>query len=981
MVEHDVKDIAQAAAGRLKIEWAEQSMPVLRQVRERFAKEQPLKGIRLGACLHVTTETAVLMLTLKAGGAQLALCASNPLSTQDDTAAALVKEYDIAVYAHKGEDHARYYRHIEAVLTTRPQVTMDDGADLISQLHGARRDLLGDVIGGTEETTTGVIRLRSMERDGVLAFPVIAVNDADTKHLFDNRYGTGQSTIDGILRATNILLAGRTVVVAGYGMCGRGVAARAKGMGAHVIVTEVEPLRALEAVMDGFPVMPMARATEVGDVFVTVTGNTSIIRREHFQRMKDGAILANSGHFNVEIELDPLAQLATGRRAVRPFVEEFTLPDGRRLYVLGEGRLINLAAAEGHPAAVMDMSFANQALAARTAAPDVIWELEDQLGLPGRVVIEPLIRRFLPVVLFVIALVAGLRATVHWETLLGYLNAIEFGGTDPLFGRDLAFFVFILPFWRLLYGWAITMVVSTIILTLVVYILQRSLVLTTRGPRLAAGARTHLLALGALALALKAGGFWLDRFELVFSPRGTVFGASYTDIHASLPALGVLAVVSGVAALACLAQIARPGLHLLAVGLIVLGLVWVIGLGIYPALLQRFSVTPNELVAERPFIEHNIRMTRQAYGLDRIEERSFPADETLDARALERNAPTIENIRLWDHRPLLRTFGQLQEIRTYYKFVDVDNDRYTMNGEYKQLMLSTRELSYAHLQSRIWINEHLTFTHGYGVVVGPVNRITPEGLPEFLVKDIPPQSTGGFPAITRPEIYFGEVSNEYALVRTRQRELNYPSGDQNVYTTYAGTGGIPIGTFLRKLLFAVRFGEIKILLANDLTAESRIMIHRAIVPRFRQITPFFRFDRDPYMVVTDDGRLVWMLDGYTTTTRYPYSDPVPGVGNYVRNSVKVTIDAYHGAVRYYLADLTDPIVRAYSRAFHGLFQPLDAMSADLRAHLRYPEDFFAIQARKYATYHMRDPQVFYNKEDLWTVPPRTIDGRDRKSTR
>jgi len=343
MVEHDVKDIAQAAAGRLKIEWAEQSMPVLRQVRERFAKEQPLKGIRLGACLHVTTETAVLMLTLKAGGAQLALCASNPLSTQDDTAAALVKEYDIAVYAHKGEDHARYYRHIEAVLTTRPQVTMDDGADLISQLHGARRDLLGDIIGGTEETTTGVIRLRSMERDGVLAFPVIAVNDADTKHLFDNRYGTGQSTIDGILRATNILLAGRTVVVAGYGMCGRGVAARAKGMGAHVIVTEVEPLRALEAVMDGFPVMPMARATEVGDVFVTVTGNTSIIRREH---------------------LDPLAQLATGRRAVRPFVEEFTLPDGRRLYVLGEGRLINLAAAEGHPAAVMDMSFANQALAA-----------------------------------------------------------------------------------------------------------------------------------------------------------------------------------------------------------------------------------------------------------------------------------------------------------------------------------------------------------------------------------------------------------------------------------------------------------------------------------------------------------------------------------------------------------------------------------------------------------------------------------------
>ena len=364
MVEHDVKDLAQAAAGRLKIEWAEQSMPVLRQVRERFAKEQPLKGIRLGACLHVTTETAVLMLTLKAGGAQVVLCASNPLSTQDDTAAALVKEFGIPTFAHKGEDNTRYYRHLEAVLATRPQVTMDDGADLISQLHRDRRELLPDVIGGTEETTTGVIRLRAMEKEGVLAFPVIAVNDADTKHLFDNRYGTGQSTIDGILRATNVLLAGKTVVVAGYGMCGRGVAARAKGMGAHVVVTEVEPMRALEAVMDGFPVMPMASAAEVGEVFVTVTGNTSVIRAEHFARMKDGAILANSGHFNVEIDLEALAKTATARRQVRPFVEEFTVAGHRRLYVLGEGRLINLASAEGHPAAVMDMSFANQALGA-----------------------------------------------------------------------------------------------------------------------------------------------------------------------------------------------------------------------------------------------------------------------------------------------------------------------------------------------------------------------------------------------------------------------------------------------------------------------------------------------------------------------------------------------------------------------------------------------------------------------------------------
>jgi uncharacterized membrane protein (UPF0182 family) len=561
--------------------------------------------------------------------------------------------------------------------------------------------------------------------------------------------------------------------------------------------------------------------------------------------------------------------------------------------------------------------------------------------------------------------------------VLGYLNATSFGTVDPLFGHDLSFFVFILPLWRLVYGWAITLVTATIVLTLVVYVLQRSLVLTSRGPRLAAGARTHLLVLGAMALAFKAVGFWLDRFELVFSPRGIVFGAAYTDIYASLPVLGALAVFAALCAVACLAQIARAGLRLVAGGLIALALVWVLGLGIYPALLQRLRVTPNELVAERPFIEHNIRMTRQAYGLDRIVEREFPADEALDARALERNAATVKNIRLWDYRPLLRTFAQLQEIRTYYKFVDVDNDRYVVNGEYRQLMLSPRELSYQHLPSRIWINEHLTFTHGYGAVVGPVNRITAEGLPEFLVKDIPPQSAGGFPRITRPQIYYGEVANEYVLVKTKSQELDYPSGDQNVYATYAGVGGIPLSSFFRKVLFAVRFGEIKMLLSNDLTDQSRIMFNRPVAERVRQIAPFFRFDRDPYMVIADDGRLIWMLDGYTTTSRYPYSDPVPGVGNYIRNSVKVTVDAYDGTVTFYLADPTDPIVRAYGGAFPGLLRPIEQMPEGLRRHIRYPEDFFAIQARKYASYHMLDPQVFYNKEDLWAVPRRTIEGRDR----
>jgi len=360
----DVGDLTRAERGRERIEWAAGEMPVLAQIRERFEKERPFDGVRIAACLHVTTETANLVETLKAGGADVALCASNPLSTQDDVAAALCGQSGVDVYAVRGEDNETYYRHIEAVLDHRPQVTMDDGADLVSVLHKERREQLPEVLGGTEETTTGVIRLRAMAADGALAYPIVAVNDADTKHLFDNRYGTGQSTIDAIMRATNLLLAGRTVVVCGYGMCGRGVASRAHGMGAQVVVTEVDPLRALEAGMDGYAVRPLRDAARVGDVFVTVTGDTSVIRREHMEGMKDGAILANSGHFDVEIDKAALNELAVGKRRIREFVDEYRLADGRRLNLLAEGRLVNLAAAEGHPAAVMDMSFANQALCA-----------------------------------------------------------------------------------------------------------------------------------------------------------------------------------------------------------------------------------------------------------------------------------------------------------------------------------------------------------------------------------------------------------------------------------------------------------------------------------------------------------------------------------------------------------------------------------------------------------------------------------------
>jgi adenosylhomocysteinase len=358
----DVTDVGLAETGRERIEWAAGEMPVLGQIRDRFEKEKPFQDLRIAACLHVTTETANLMETLVAGGAEVALCASNPLSTQDDVAAALCEQSGVAVFAIKGEDNETYYRHIDAVLDLNPQITMDDGADLVSLLHRERADQIADVIGGTEETTTGVIRLRAMANDGALRYPIVSVNDANTKHLFDNRFGTGQSTIDAIMRATNLLLAGRTVVVCGYGMCGRGVASRARGMGARVIVTEVDPLPALEAAMEGYTVMPLRDAARIGDVFVTVTGDTGVVRSEHLEVMKDGAILANSGHFDVEIDKRALADLAESRRRIREYVDEYRLPDGRRLHLLAEGRLVNLAAAEGHPAAVMDMSFANQAL-------------------------------------------------------------------------------------------------------------------------------------------------------------------------------------------------------------------------------------------------------------------------------------------------------------------------------------------------------------------------------------------------------------------------------------------------------------------------------------------------------------------------------------------------------------------------------------------------------------------------------------------
>jgi uncharacterized membrane protein (UPF0182 family) len=627
----------------------------------------------------------------------------------------------------------------------------------------------------------------------------------------------------------------------------------------------------------------------------------------------------------------------------------------------------------------------NLRAAARARPPDVFWELEEPLGLPSRVVLEPLLRRTITPLAVVAALGFGAAASGEWETLLLFRHAQPFGVADPLFGRDVAFHVFRLPLLRLAVGWGLVLVGATLAVTALVYFLGRVLVLTPRGPVIASRSRAHLLGLLALALGLKAADFHLDRYELLYTPRGGMVGAGYADVHATLPALGLLSGLAALCALVAVAQIFRRGMRPVAAGLAVLVLTWLGGTWIYPAALQRLRVAPNALVIESPYVAHHIRATRRAFGLDRIEEQDFPAHETLGQADLARNAPTLRNVRLWDHQPLLATFAQLQEIRTYYRFVDVDNDRYELDGDLRQVMLSVRELSYQNLPrdpqgrdaDRQWINEHLQYTHGYGVVVGPVNHITPEGLPELLVKDIPPVSSGAL-RISRPEIYYGELSTAYVLVGTRSQEIDYPAGDENVYTTYRGRGGVPVGGVLRRLLLSLRFGTYRILLSQELGPQSRVLFYRRVADRVQRIVPFLRLDADPYPVIRADGTLVWLLDGYTTTERFPYAERVPGWGSYARNSVKAVVDAYHGTVSLYLADATDPIALAYAAAFPGVLQPLQAMPVDLRAHLRYPTGLFATQARLYATYHMQDPRVFYNKEDLWAIAALRDGDRERE---
>jgi len=620
--------------------------------------------------------------------------------------------------------------------------------------------------------------------------------------------------------------------------------------------------------------------------------------------------------------------------------------------------------------------YANVVLARRFAPRDALVAVDDGLGLPSPEILEPYLRRLTLPVSALLALFVGWMGAGRWELVLKALHATPFGVRDPLFDRDVAFYVFQLPLWNSLYGWLMGVLVFSSLAVVVVYVCTRAIHVSPAGFVVSPRARGHLLVLAALLLLLKATGYRLAMFDLLFSQRGVAFGAGYTDVNAQLPILKALMVLAGVIAVLCVVTIRLRTWRPLAGGVVALVAVAFLGGIAYPGVIQRYQVSPNEIVKEKPYIDFNIRYTRLAYGLDNIEEREFPADQALTQQDLKKNDATIKNIRLWDTRPLLATYSQLQEIRTYYKFTDIDIDRYTINGEYRQVTLSARELSSKDLPSRIWINERLTYTHGYGAVVSPVNRVTGEGLPEFWVKDIPPAASSDL-RISRPELYFSELANDYVFARTRAKEFDYPAGDQNVYTTYAGTGGIPVASFWRKILFAAHLGDTKLLLSNDVTSDSRVLIYRNIRERAQRIAPFFRYDADPYLVISAAGRLVWLLDGYTVSEWFPYSAPTPGLGNYVRNAVKVTVDAYDGTAHFYIADPADPLIRTIAQIFPGLLQPLAAMPADLRAHLRYPEGLFRIQAGMFAVYHMRDTQVFYNKEDLWNLPARSVGGQEQ----
>jgi len=569
----------------------------------------------------------------------------------------------------------------------------------------------------------------------------------------------------------------------------------------------------------------------------------------------------------------------------------------------------------------------------------------------------------------IIALFMGFSESSSWEKILTYLNRSSFGITDPIFNKDIGFYMFSLPFWEFVRNWLSFALTIITVVVAAIYIIKKAVKYEYKKLIIETPVKVHLSLLIGLILILKSWQYWLDAFKILYSTRGVIFGAGYTEIHANLFALRVLMVVALICAALFFATARKENWKLPLLGLAVLiGVSIVLG-GIYPEIMQRAIVLPNESTKETPYILNNIEATRLAYGLDKIREEEFPVKEEISLEDIEKNAETIGNIRLWDWRPIKQTLKQIQAIRLYYDFNSVDMDRYYFNGNYQQVMVSPRELNSAKIpeQARTWINEKLVYTHGYGVVVNPVNKISGEGLPYLLIKDIPPVSSVDL-TITRPEIYYGEITEGYVMVKTKAKEFDYPKGDENVYSTYVGSGGLPVSSLWRRILFSIKYSNPQILLTTNLTRDSRIMIYRNIQKRVNKVAPFLSYDNDPYIVVSKEGKLFWIQDAYTMSNNYPYSTPLRGYFNYIRNSVKVVIDAYNGTMDFYIVDQKDPVVKVYQNIFPQLFKNFDQMPENLKEHIRYPKDLFQVQAELYSTYHMTDPDVFYNKEDYWNIP-------------
>lgn len=588
-------------------------------------------------------------------------------------------------------------------------------------------------------------------------------------------------------------------------------------------------------------------------------------------------------------------------------------------------------------------------------------------GLPP-VDISGGLRRIPLVLAFAAAIMFGFIGSSQAMGVLQFINRVPFGATDPVFGRDIGWFVFVLPQISVWLGVLRTLVVMSLLGSLLLYLFRGMFHVRPRA-RIDDPAAKHIAILLAAFFVTSALQTWFVRIpSLVYSETGPLVGASYTDLHARYPAMHLTAIAALLAAAMVIYGLLRRKLAFYSVIAVVSYLVFsvVVG-GLFPAAMQRFVVAPTELTKETPQLQRYITATRRAWDLDSVETRDLNGIGNLTLDDIRSNAATIQNVRLWDREPLLQTFGQLQEIRTYYDFVNVDDDRYMVDGRYRQVMLAPRELNSASLPTRSFINQHLTFTHGMGLTLGPVNEVTSEGLPVLFVKDLPPASTGSL-KVARPQIYFGELTDEHVFVNTRQPEFDYPSGDANISTRYTGKGGVPVGNILKRALFAIRFGALNVLLSGDIGADSRVMYNRQIRDRVSRALPFLTLDEDPYMVIADDGKLKWIVDGYTSTSRYPYSYRMDNDMTYMRNSVKVVIDAYDGSLDSYIADASDPMIRMYAKTFPGILHPLSAMPANLRAHMRYPHDLFRVQSTLYTIFHMNNPTTFYNREDQWQLP-------------